>query len=208
MVVATHIPTPQRFGLPLHVVAPDCTIVRSFGSEDRTVDPKFSKALLRPLAQENDTSFWVARPDRYVLELWSITGRKLKELAIEREWYEPMTMDGRGYGVDRPGSIVMSLHRTRAGYLTVLLQRARSDWKQRDMHNASAEKRYFALADWLEYVEQIVEVVDTASGKLVGSTSNTTGDYLLRFLSDGRLFGTRAKEDGLQVPVFWRVAVN
>ena len=76
------------------------------------------------------------------------------------------------------------------------------------MHNASAEKRYFALADWLEYVEQIVEVVDTASGKLVGSTSNTTGDYLLRFLSDGRLFGTRAKEDGLQVPVFWRVAVN
>jgi hypothetical protein len=94
----------------------------------------------------------------------------------------------------------MGIHRDTRGNLQVLLQRARADWSRDDGITGG-----FSFSAWLQYVEQIVEVIDSAGGNLLGTVSNDSGVYFVRFLDDGRLFGFMTMDDGRHVPVLGRI---
>ncbi len=206
LVAAADIASRDRSGLPLHLFAPNGDIVRSFGSEDRSVDPEFQRSRMRFLTAESDSSFWVARPDRYVLELWSSGGVSQRRFELTRDWWVPMVRDLAPYWKELPPSHVKSVHRELpAGNLLVLIYRARPNWKPSIESPASAADRPMQLTDFLQNIEQLVEVVDPQSGDLVATVINSSGVYLERFLNDGRLVGIRTDDDGREMPVFFRL---
>ena len=56
----------------------------------------------------------------------------------------------------------------------------------------------------MAYMEEVLEVVDTASGRLLGSMVVRDAP-IAGFLNDGRLFGYREDEVGRQIPVVYRL---
>jgi hypothetical protein len=190
----------DRFGYPLHVLGDGGTIARSFGADDRTVDPEFKLSQVRSLVKETDSTFWAAHVTQYRIELWSSSGSLLKSLVPSRDWFTPTTKDPAAYRLERPPGMLMGIHRDTRGNLQVLLQRARADWSRDDGITGG-----FSFSAWLQYVEQIVEVIDSAGGNLLGTVSNDSGVYFVRFLDDGRLFGFMTMDDGRHVPVLGRI---
>jgi len=205
LLLAQHIPSLGEFGYPLHIVSPDGQIIRSFGVDDRTVDPDFMMNQWRMIANENDSSVWAVGPAAYSLELWSMSGVLLRVLEPQRSWWIPMVWDGSPQrGSERPHSRATALYKDQeADELLVLIHRAREDW--RPPGDEAEGGASHLLTDDLAYIEQIVEVLDSRTGDLRTVVVNDTGVYFLRFLSDGRLFGVRGTEDGLYLPSIWRI---
>lgn len=204
LMLSQRIHTLDEFGLPLHVVSPRGDIVRSFGSDDRSVDPAFTSDQWRVMAAASDSSVWAGGPSGYELELWSTGGTLIHRLAPQRSWWVPMARDASPLGPDPPPSRIAGLHLNReAGELMVLIHRARPDW--RPPTEEELQTHSSVLTGHLAFIEQVIEVLDPATGLLLGRVVNDTDDYFLRFLGDGRLFALRGRPGGLQVPTVWRV---
>jgi hypothetical protein len=127
-------------------------------------------------------------------------GVPLKEVSIARDWFSAPATDPSSYEKERPPSTVMGIHRADDGKLLVLLQRARQDW-QPDSRGSQS----FSFSYWLEYVEQLVEVLDTATMTLLGYASTPQDVYFTEFLRDGRLLGFRTDTFGRHTPALARV---
>ncbi len=200
VLVAQSASEPERFGYPLHLVAPDGRTVLSFETEDRTDNPSHRFARYRALARESDSTFWVARMDRYEIELWSTAGKRLKSLAMQRDWFPPFDVDPQSIDRERPLGMLLKLHRDGHGHLLVLLRRARADWKARPITG----RGWMSPTDGMEFIDEVVEVLDQRTGTLLGSFVQRDVP-ILGFLDDGRVFGVSADASGRQLPFVGRV---
>jgi hypothetical protein len=72
MVVNARINTPERIGLPLHVLAHDGNVLRSFGAEEAVYRPDAPWLLMRSITPARANTVWAAHRTQYRLELWSI----------------------------------------------------------------------------------------------------------------------------------------
>jgi hypothetical protein len=205
MLVAEPKPLRETFGLPLHLVAPDGTRIRSFGAEDRTVDPGFFTPQLRTLARATDSSVWVARRDRYVVELWNTGGRLERRLSPLREWFPPLTKDVINPTGERPetqlGGISLDAH----GHLVVVLLRARTDWARAQGNGAGDLPIYDPLTRFDPF-EAVIEVLDTDSGELVAGGVFTHLRSSGRFLPNGLLLGYAPTQDDTPALAFWSIS--
>lgn len=195
----------ERFGLPLHLMAPNGDTVRSFGAEDRSFNPRLSVAAYRMVAPETDSTFWVARIDKYRIERWHMSGHLLQVLAHDRPWFTPRTEDWDGSQRERPPSRIKQIHQDRAGRLLVLLERARADWRPESGAGRGREPSGpNSLPGQMRYFEHVIEILDPVSGALLATL--TGGDtYLMNFVDDDRLVGIQPGPGGEEWPVVYRV---
>lgn len=200
MVIMQRVSDVERFGLPLHLIAPDGHIVKSFGADDRSSSPQHMLRFLRTLAPDTDSSFWVARMDEYTIELWTTSGKMLRRIHQIRDWFPEITVDPAPIDRERPATVLLRVHRDLDGHLLVLLRRARPDWKPRiaPLHWPTVP------SEAMRYIEEVLEVIDLSSGQQIASVVNRRS-AILGFLSDGRLYGTVEDSVGRQMPALWKL---
>ncbi|MDZ4259243.1 MAG: hypothetical protein U0974_14060 [Gemmatimonadales bacterium] len=205
LLVPMSIMNEERFGLPLHLMAPNGDTVRSFGAEDRSYNPRLTVAAYRIVAPQTDSTFWVARIDRYQIERWHINGQLLQEITLERSWFSPRTEDWDGSQSERPPSRIKQIHQDRDGHLMVLLERARADWQpERGAVKGQEPSGPSSLPEQMRYFEHLIEILDPTNGTLLATVSG--GDtYLMNFVDDDRLVGIQSGPDGEEWPTIYRV---
>jgi hypothetical protein len=74
LVLNSEFRTPDRFGVPLHIVERGGRIIRSFGAVAGPIQPH-SRPAVRIVAPARDGGLWVAPNDKYELSLTDSTGR-------------------------------------------------------------------------------------------------------------------------------------
>ncbi|MES2305624.1 MAG: hypothetical protein V4558_08955 [Gemmatimonadota bacterium] len=200
LVVTQRIGDPTQQGKPLHLIAPDGRIVRSFGEAPASEAPNHFASFFRELARESDTSFWVARSDRYEIELRSTSGALLRRFALQRVWFPPLDHDPESIDRERPATTILAIHRDPHGHLLVIMRRARVDWKP----NPAPDRKLMAPADGMKYISETIEILDPGTGALLGSVEER--DFpIMGYLGDDRLIGIREDALGRQVPVIVRL---
>ena len=95
LVIAAHSRTPERIGLPLHLVHSDGTVVRSFGSEDEMHRPDVPYAGQRVIAGGSDGTIWSAYRNAYLIERWDTAGAKLAQIEHEPDWFPGVWVSDR-----------------------------------------------------------------------------------------------------------------
>jgi hypothetical protein len=173
----------RRSGLPLHLIGKDGKIERSFGA----VNPyrrEDGDLLWRWIAPAGNDRVWAAPVTKYVLELWSFSGQKIRELERNVSWFKPHKQFGQSR--DKPNAPpnpgIMDLRMDSAGKLWVIIHVADEKWKSglgtvRGLYNQQVR----GIADENKYWDSIVEVIDPASGTLVASQRF---DQPLRWISE------------------------
>ena len=160
---------------------------------------------MRTLARATDSSVWVARRDRYVLELWNTSGTREKQLTPSRDWFPPLVKDVVNPAVERPGTQLGGISLDAHGHLIVVLVRARSDWKP--MRGGKGEEfPVFDPLTRLDPFEAVIEVLDTESGALIASHVFTDLRSSGRFLANGLLVGYKPTKDEAPAIAFWSIA--
>jgi hypothetical protein len=171
-------------GLPLHVIGKDGKIERSFGAENPEYRREDADLLWRWIAPAGNDRVWAAPVTKYVLELWSFSGQKVRELERNVSWFKPHKQFGQSR--DKPNAPpnpgIMDLRMDSAGKLWVIIHVADEKWKSglgtvRGLYNQQVR----GVADENKYWDSIIEVIDPASGTLVASQRF---DQPLRWISE------------------------
>lgn len=188
-------------GVPLHLIAPNGHIIKSFGAVPGTDDPNRFMQFNRVVAIESDSSFWVGHMAEYSIELWTSAGMMVRRLELTRPWFPPLTTSIGAINSERPAALLLALHKDAHGHLMVLLRKARPDWSPKPMAILRAPMAPSAAMD---FIEEVIEVIDPVKGALIASVVVKTSPVLM-FLADDRLFGVIEDKDGRQMPVLWKL---
>ncbi len=208
LVLAQDLDGPGTPGEPLHLLAPNGQVVRSFGSRgepvpDRKADPF---AMLREVMAESDSSFWVARRDRYVLELWHINGTLERVLAPTRDWFPTMAGSPGDPLEVRPPTSLVSIGRDAHGHIVVVMARAAADWKPEPRKPVDGTRPPVVdsrvLARQQSKFEWVIEVLDPETGTLLASTTQDHTFHHARYLVNGLVYGI---DHDTSVPELWRI---
>ncbi len=198
VVIQSRIATPERFGLPVHTLAPDGRVLRSFGSTDLTIPPGALLAQYRLIAAASASSVWAARLDRYEVQEWSDSGELRRTLLRDPTWFT--RADGEEPGPPdevRPPSALRGLSPAPGGRLWVLATVARADWKP-DPKLAGRDPRRGrpapAAASLGRYLDTVVELLDPARGQLVAA--QRMPGVGLGVAGPGLVYARRERPDG------------
>jgi hypothetical protein len=194
----------QRFGYPLQLVTPEGHIVRSFGTTDRSIDPRIPLAGSRVLARASDSSVWVGSYLDSRLELWTSGGILERTVPVDLPWLIRDQSAPLGpVSQVRPQPALQDLDCCLDGYLTVIYQRPRGDWRPA-ADSSSSERPVLEATELLAYIEQVVVVLDPETGAVLAELSDPS-TALGGFLEDGRIYGLRADESGRQLLVLMEI---
>ena len=159
-------------GLPLNIVGKDGKVERSFGAENPKFRREDAHLMWRWIAPARNGGVWAAPVTRYVLELWTFSGRKIRELERNVSWFKPH----KQFGLNRdkpnapPNPGIMDLRMDSAGMLWVIVHVADEQWTSglgnvRGMYNRQVR----GIADENKYWDSIIEVIDPVAGTLVAA---------------------------------------
>jgi 6-bladed beta-propeller len=198
VVIQSRIATPERFGLPVHTLAPDGRVLRSFGSTELTIPPGALLAQYRLIAAASANTVWAARLDRYEVQEWSDAGELRRTLLRDPTWFT--RADGEEPGPPdevRPPSALRGLSPAPDGRLWVLATVARADWRP-DPGLAGRDPRRGrpapAPASLGRYLDTVVELLDPARGQLVAA--QRIPGVSLGVAGPGLVYARRERPDG------------
>ena len=192
------VPDSESGALPLHVVAEDGSIVRSFGATDEGYRYDQPYWYWRSLAAASSRHVWAAHFNRYEIDLWDVaTGRLLKTIVRDADWF-PAWKE-----MQAESPVLTSLRVDSRGYLWVVaivfdpaapaLPPSSPGEGRRPSIDPADQNRFF---------DTRIEVVDPASGRLVATSrfDRVFGSWV------GDRLGTRsASPSGESRPELWRV---
>lgn len=200
MVVEARVPTPERFGLPLHTMTFNGRLAESFGSVDKTVTYHAESSKYRRITVATRSSVWAASLNRYRLEEWSIDGRLLRRIERSPEWFRPWDSPRWAVGgQERPKPEVRGIQATNDGKLWVVITVPRADWRpeRRRLLDRGGEPMAHLPGMLWRQVDTIVELIDISSARVVGS-ARVTG-ALLGFAGAQRVFSHRVLTNGQEI---------
>jgi hypothetical protein len=164
MIVAQQIQTPELIGYPLHLLASDGRVVRSFGVDTAEYRPDLRLLLDRvaaPAAGGNDV--WASPLGRYTLERWNpVSGTRLARVPVRSSWFVESANFPRD-GQTRPRPIIESIWETE-GLVWVLIRDADSAWQP-----STEAERVWSFELYNSIYDSVIEVVDPASGAVLAS---------------------------------------
>lgn len=122
--------TPDRVGLPVHLIALGREgIVRSFGSHDEVRRPDIAHMDTRVVARAS-AGVWMSRVTEYTIELWDRSGDRLLTWPLRRDWFEPW-FQGRATSPETgPRPQLLDLAEDEGGRLHTLSVTADSHWTE------------------------------------------------------------------------------
>jgi hypothetical protein len=106
-IVAANISSADRAGLPLHIVAPDGSMLRSFGRADPTIDPRRlqqlndspSDLLHRRIVPDGSGGIWTFNSTRFLLERYNGAGELVAHVRHALDgWYAEASKVSPGRG--------------------------------------------------------------------------------------------------------------
>jgi hypothetical protein len=141
--------------------------------------------------------FWLARVNKYEIELWDTTGAILQRLVMRQSWFRewsslPSLMPWREAW---PAQIV-GIQEAPDGLLWVATWLARRDWRPAPADSSVSES---AATD---YLDTVIDVIDPTAGRLVATTT-LTGTYALT-LNVLYLASYRIGPDGEYTWALWK----
>lgn len=90
------------FGLPLHDLTDEGTVIRSFGSEEEILGLHSGPAGQRRLASGDGDSIWSAHVTRYRIDLYNAKRELVRVLHRQADWFSPWTQEPEGSFRSRP----------------------------------------------------------------------------------------------------------
>ncbi len=204
VVVSQAIPSPDRFGLPLHAMHDD-QIFASFGSEGRVEIPSNVSQMLRMhhilATAPGDSTFWAAPISRYRLEYWTAGGELVKAVDLDRPWFPPVNWERFG-DPNAARVAITSLVVDDDGIATVVIGRTKEAVGEEYIDPADAHSRSSGGAtESLNRIDYVIEMIDTRDGSVVESIVVTDRVRLRSIFQGGLLFGVRPGPDGVEYPV-------
>lgn len=147
---------------------------------------------VRYLAPSRNGGFWVAHRDRYLVEEYDREGARVRTLARDHDWFEPLEA-----GTPPPAAFsrptLLDLYEDESGRLWLLIRVPEPDRERRERALGSGQVRLDAL-DWSAVQDTRIEVLDLETGELLASTSF---DQALRLLEGGYVLGRSELPSGL-----------
>jgi len=192
---------PARMGLPLHVLEPDGTIVRSFGAvEHLHVSRETDMNGFRAVAPVRDhpARVWSARRNAYTIEQWDTTGRHLLTIVRRPDWFEPWLEPRRSTHPEPPKPYLSEVWEDSLGRLWVWILVADPRWE--------AWRPGARVRTDEEQHDVILEIIDPVAGRLLASIR--TPGPLHRMLTDGLSMTERQDESGYVFKDIWRVSIR
>lgn len=199
----------QSIGLPLHVLASDGTVARSFGNARSATlfTPESEVRAARHAALAPDSTFWLAPFHEYQLEQWSFDGRRISSRVIPSDWFESWFRRPRDReDMARPVTEVAGIHVDNAGLVWVFSSVPENDWRPdaKAMLRRGTETGILDRIQRDRYVDAVIEIVDPRTG--VVRAHQRFGRSLLPVRGDEPLaFGWRATDRGGSVPEVFRL---
>lgn len=124
--------TPDLIGLPLHLIAANGRVLRSFGSATGAFRPDIPEVSSRAIAPAGPDEVWVAHRQRYLLELIDVnTGATIRSIERKVSWFPPGEVSRKRSenAVQKPTPRIGQIHVDSAGRIWVLIGLADPRWK-------------------------------------------------------------------------------
>lgn len=192
-------------GFPLHIVANDGRVVRSFGSLKPEVSRDRPQAHLRHVAIGSDGDPWTLRYDRYELEKWQLSGSLAHAISRNASWFPPWDYSQTVSHASPPKAVSVDLWSDEAGMLWSMIRVPSARWTPYPRKPGVREPPMAPLGYFDESTDTIIEVLDPKSGRLL--VSKRYEQYFFG-QANGQLFSLRETADGdLRVEV-WDISLR
>ena len=205
----------ESIGHPLHLVDQQGAHVRSFGST--TVPDRYGgtvrmgrDALIdaaRRLAAPVGPNLWTAKFNDYVLEQWSLDGRKLAQMIRQVPWFPPNANvrppANATAGTHREPPQMRSLSEDTAGRLWTLTTVPDRDWQPRTLPAAPGGGTYTPDSLRHKLHDSVLEVIDPARGEVLATRTFDT--LFMSFIAPDLLVSFTEDAGGNPRYVVWRV---
>lgn len=190
-VIGAIVETPERVGLPLHLLNETGDVESSFGAVDPVYRMDLRNLSSRVLATAGREEVWAARRSEYRIELWD-TGNTLHKVLVRNlAWFRPWARDVATTPDIPRNPYVRDVRVDGAGLLWVLITRTSERFAE---HVAADENgRYYWTSD-TGYWASVVEVIDPERACVVGRIE--TESNLQRSMGNGRYAGYDEQNGG------------
>jgi hypothetical protein len=161
---SAQIPTPARVGQPVHVVAADGSLLRSFGAAEAVYRADQRLLYDRLAAPAAAGAIWLAAPGRHVVERWNPwTGKRDLAISIKSNWFVEQAQVPR---LNEPsGSLVVALWED-DGVLWLLSRDADPKWTP---GSTSQSEELYGPDDKSRRYDAVLEAIDIATGTVIGT---------------------------------------
>jgi hypothetical protein len=172
---------PPHAGRPVHLLAPDGTILRSFGKTppERRADVAFPLSRAIAWASGSTEAIWSAHFRQYRIEQWDLNGRLRRAVERQVPWFLPWDMDAPVTPRTPFPPHIRAVAEHAAGQLLVLLSVPPREWS----HGLTARGDSWEITRVDRVVATRLEVLDHERG-CVQATLDLVG-YPLRLLENG-----------------------
>lgn len=185
--------TQRAAGYPLHLIAPDGSIVRSFGDDpDHPYRSPTSLDGFRIGPSESGPEMWTVRVNQYLLELWDVrSGDLVRSIAVDQAW--PADGYANGERVYDVAPMIFDLQMDDRGLLWIVGRETIDQAPPSDQEN-------FNPPDLAQRVDLRLDVVDPEHGQVIATRG--LSDYYGGFLETGQMFSFRSMEQPGQMTVW------
>jgi hypothetical protein len=163
-IVAQQIRTPELIGFPMHLVAQDGGVLRSFGTDAPMFRVDLQPLLGRVVTAGDNGTVWAAHQGRHTFEQWDPATGKLHRRFDVPSWFTASVRDVTDER-RRPNAIVEAIW-ARGSFLWVFSRDADAQWKSPERPNA---ERPFEIGEYDRTYDWVIDVVDIASGRVVAN---------------------------------------
>lgn len=187
-------------GIPHHHFDRQGNRLTSFGDPVGRYSPGGNQ-FLRFLARSTGNSVWVAHHEEYRLTRWTLSGERLAQLNLFREWFEEASVETSIRSqrpTYAPRSSIQGISEDAEGLLWVVGTAPDLDWEG----VVGPEGR---TGNSVEVYDSMVEVLDPASESLIASRRFTEG-VIWGFLDSNHVYGTTFQGPSPRAAV-WRISL-
>jgi hypothetical protein len=140
--------------------------LRAFGSVDGTPLAQLPEGSLRSVAPDTGSATWISYATRYVLERWSLDGKKTVALTRQVPWF-PETRVPNAFETGQPQPAIGSVDVDARGRLWVMSSVPDARWQS--VVESVPGRRFPKITDPLRHTDSILEVIDPRSGVVLVS---------------------------------------
>lgn len=162
--------TPQCFGLPLQVLAPNGSVERCFGGDGGVIRRDRPHSRMRQVADAGEGLIWSARVNRYEIELLDTLGHVQRLIVRDADWFEPWERDAPGAFVTEPPRPRVMGVAARGDLVLVFALVANKHWSP----PPPGSSRALTAASLDRHHDSILELLDPMDGTLKASLSFRT----------------------------------
>lgn len=203
-VLAGQVPTPERFGYPLHRVDEEGKLTSSF--ELAAVRSATVMVPAAHIARLVNGKIWSVPFHEYVFYEWEGSTDTPRRFVRQADWFRPLgepspspTIDEREVYAEPPPSRITDFQSAGPGRFWVIVHTiSQKDWRD--------ARKTADMPDPVPLIETVIELVDLTRKRVI--TRHRFTQYVIGFLDGDTVFGYREDESGEpEIPV-WRVNLS